>query len=68
VQGYNVTREQLGMMEFLLSGKWQEAVNLLLRMIEKKEGREDEMGQSLRLLMCDLVERRSLILTPWISC
>jgi hypothetical protein len=50
----NVTREQLVMMVFLISGNCEGVVKLLLRMLEKKE----EVGQSLRLLVCDLVEKK----------
>ena len=32
----------------------------MLRMLEKKEGREEDKGQSLRLLMCDLLEKKKL--------
>ena len=60
VQGYNVIREQLEMMVFLISGNCEGVLELLLRMLEKKEGREEEEGQSLRLLMCDLVEKKKL--------
>jgi hypothetical protein len=45
------------MMVFLISGNCEGAVKLLLRM--PKEGREEEVGQSLRFLMCDLVENDS---------
>jgi hypothetical protein len=37
VQGYNVTREQLEMMVFLISGNCEGVVDLLLMMLEKKE-------------------------------
>ena len=60
MQGYNVIREQLEMMVFLISGNCEGVLELLLRMLEKKEGREEEEGQSLRLLMCDLVEKKKL--------
>ena len=60
VQGYNVTREQLEMMMFLISGNCKGVVEVLLRMLEKKEGGEEEVGQSLRLLMCDLMEKKKL--------
>ena len=53
-----MTREQLEMMVFLISGNCEGLVKLLLRMLEKKEGREEKVGQSLRLLMCDLVEKK----------
>ena len=39
VQGYSATREQLEMMVFLISGNYKGVVELLLRMLEKKEGR-----------------------------
>ena len=39
MQGYNATREQLEMMVFLISGNCEEVVELLLRMLEEKEGR-----------------------------
>jgi hypothetical protein len=32
----------------------------LLRMLEEKEGRGEEVGQSLRLLMCDLEKKKKL--------
>ena len=38
VQGYSATREQLEMMVFLISGNYKGVVELLLRMLEKKEG------------------------------
>ena len=60
MQGYNVIREQLEMTVFLISGNCEGVVELLPRMLEKKEGREEEEGQSLRLLMCDLVEKKKL--------
>jgi hypothetical protein len=41
VQGYNVTREQLEMMVFLISGNCEGVVDLLLRMLEKKERVEE---------------------------
>ena len=31
-----------------------------MRMLEEKEGREEEVGQSLRLLMVDLVEKKKV--------
>ena len=46
-----MTREQMEMMVFLISGNCEGLVELLLRMLEEKEGREEEVGQSLRLLM-----------------
>ena len=52
-----MTREELEMMVFLISGNCEGLVELLLRMLEEKEGREEEVGQSLRLLMCDLMEQ-----------
>ena len=52
-----MTREQLEMMVFLISGNCK-GVELLMRMLEEKEeGIEEEVGQSLRLLMVD----------PWIT-
>ena len=60
MQGYNVTREQLEMMMFLISGNCEGVVELLLRMLEENEGREEEVGQSLRLMMVDLVEKKNL--------
>jgi hypothetical protein len=48
------------MMVFIISGNVEWVVKLLLRMLEEKEGREEEVGQSLRLLMCDLVEKKKL--------
>ena len=60
MQGYNVTREQLERMMFLISGNCEGVVELLLRMLEENEGREEEVGQSLRLMMVDLVEKKKL--------
>ena len=57
MQGYIMTREELEMMVFLISGNCEGLVELLLRMLEEKEGREEEVGQSLRLLMFDLMEK-----------
>ena len=55
-----MTREQLEMMVFLISGNCK-GVELLMRMLEEKEeGIEEEVGQSLRLLMVDLVEKKQL--------
>ena len=59
-QGYSVIRDQLEFMVFLLSGNCEGAVELLRRMAEEKDGREEEVGQSLRLLMCDLVNKEDL--------
>ena len=60
VQGYNMTREQLEMMVFLISGNCK-GVELLMSMLEEKEeGIEEKVGQSLRLLMVDLVEKKKL--------
>jgi hypothetical protein len=60
VQGYNVTREQLVMMVFLISGNCK-GVELLMRMLEEEEeGIEEKVGQSLRLLMVDLEEKKKL--------
>ena len=53
-----MTREQLEMMVFLISGNCK-GVELLMRMLEEK-GIEEEVGQSLRLLMVDLVEKKKL--------
>ena len=39
MQGYSATREQLEMMVFLISGNYKGVVELLLGMLEKKEGR-----------------------------
>jgi hypothetical protein len=58
VQGYYATRKQLEMMMFLISGNCEGVVELLLRMLEEKEGREEELWQTLRLLMVDLVEKK----------
>ena len=60
MQGYIMTREQLEMMVFLISGNCEGLVELLLRMLEEKEGREEKVGQSLRLFMCDLMEKKKL--------
>ena len=46
------------MMMFLISGNCEGVVELLLRMLEEKEGREEELWQTLRLLMVDLVEKK----------
>ena len=55
-----MTREQLEMMVFLISGNCK-GVELLMRMLEEKEeGIEEKVGQSLRLLMVDLVEKKQL--------
>ena len=55
-----MTREQLEMMVFLISGNCK-GVELLMRILEEKEeGIEEEVGQSLRLLMVDLVEKKQL--------
>jgi hypothetical protein len=55
-----MTREQLEMMVFLISGNCK-GVELLMRMLEEKEeGIEEEVGQSLRLLKVDLVEKKQL--------
>ena len=55
-----MTREQLEMMVFLISGNCK-GVELLMRMLEEKEeGIEEEVGQSLRRLMCDLMEKKKL--------
>ena len=43
---------------FLISGNCEGVVELLLRMLEEKEGREEELWQTLRLLMVDLVEKK----------
>ena len=65
VQGYNVTREQLEMMVFLISVYCEGVLELLLRILEEEERREEEVGreevgQSLRLLMVDLLEKKKL--------
>ena len=52
-------RGQLEFMVFLLSGNCERAEELLRRMLE------EEVGQSLRQLMCDLVKRRIFILITW---
>ena len=52
-------RDQLKFMVFLLSGNCERAEELLRRMLE------EEVGQSLRQLMCDLVKRRIFILITW---
>ena len=36
-------------------------VEILLRMMEKKEGSEEEVGQSLRLMMCELIEKKKKV-------
>ena len=55
-----MTREQLEMMVFLISGNCK-GVELLMRMLEEKEeGIEEKVGQSLRLLMVDLEEKKQL--------
>ena len=46
MQGYIMTREQMEMMVFLISGNCEGLVELLLRMLEEKEGREEKVGQS----------------------
>jgi hypothetical protein len=46
------------MMMFLISGNCEGVVELLLRMLEEKEGREEEVWQSSRLLMVDLLEKK----------
>ena len=51
------------MMVFLISGNCKGVVEVLLRMLEKKEGGEDEVGQSLMLLMCGLMEKKTATLT-----
>jgi hypothetical protein len=43
VQGYNATSKQLEMMMFLISGNCEGMVELLLRMLEEKEGRLEGM-------------------------
>ena len=48
------------MMMFLISGNCEGVMELLLRMLEENEGREEEVGQSLRLMMVDLVEKKKL--------
>ena len=65
MQGYNVTREQLEMMVFLISVNCEGVLELLLRILEEEERREEEVGreevgQSLRLLMVDLLEKKKL--------
>ena len=47
-------------MMFLISGNCEGVVELLLRMLEENEGREEDVGQSLRLMMVDLVEKKKL--------
>ena len=38
MQGYSATREQLEMMVFLISGNYKGVVELLLSILEQKEG------------------------------
>ena len=46
---------------FILSGNNSEVADKLLRrMVKEKNGREEEVGKSLRLLMCDLVNTEEL--------
>ena len=46
VQGYNVTREQLEMMVFLISGYCKGVVKLLIRMLGKNEVRYAQLASA----------------------
>ena len=60
--GYSVIREQLELTVFLITGNNSGAVELLRRtlMVEHMGCKEEEVGQSLRLLMFDLVDREKV--------
>ena len=45
MQGYNVTREQLEMMVFPISVNCEGVLELLLRILEEEERREEEVGR-----------------------